>query len=221
MIVTSQKIIVEQLDRVLNRLKNVKQRYIDDWDAVSEVLTSILAALDRLAPPGSQYSRQANQMVQDYENNPPVLMGRLGGVLQALRNDYDDGSMQSLQELIHADLFSDFLDMAEHLLEQGYKDAAAVMAGSVLEEHLRKLCTKNGIDTTFKTAQQDTKPKKLDTMNADLAKNKVYNQNDQKLVVARAAIRNSAAHGQYNDYSPEKVDLMIRGLRSFLSGLPA
>jgi hypothetical protein len=30
--------------------------------------------------------------------------------------------------------------MAQHLLEQNYKDAAAVMVGGVLEEHLRQLC---------------------------------------------------------------------------------
>jgi hypothetical protein len=186
-----------------------------------EVNTRILAAIDRLAPSGSEYRRQAHQIDGEVDLDLRILMGRLGGILKALRDDYATGSMQSLEELIHGDLFSDFLDMAEHLLEQGYKDAAAVMAGSVLEEHLRKLCTKNGIDTTFKTPQQDTKPKKLDTMNADLTKNKVYNQSDQKLVTAWAAVRNSAAHGKYNEYTPEKVDLMIRGVRNFVSGFPA
>ncbi len=36
--------------------------------------------------------------------------------------------------------------MAEYLLKEGYKDPAAVITGSTLEEHLRKLCIKNGID---------------------------------------------------------------------------
>ena len=39
---------------------------------------------------------------------------------------------------------NDFLDMAYHLLENDYKDASAVMIGSVLEEHLRQLCNKFG-----------------------------------------------------------------------------
>jgi hypothetical protein len=36
--------------------------------------------------------------------------------------------------------------MAEHLLDQKYKDpAAVVVVGSVLEEHLRQLCTAAGL----------------------------------------------------------------------------
>ena len=34
------------------------------------------------------------------------------------------------------------LEMAEHLLAADYKDAAAVLGGGVLEEHLRQLCKK-------------------------------------------------------------------------------
>ncbi len=37
--------------------------------------------------------------------------------------------------------------MAEHLLDEGYKDAATVIAGSSLEPHLRQLCQKSGIPT--------------------------------------------------------------------------
>jgi hypothetical protein len=64
---------------------------------------------------------------------------RLQGVLRALRADYEAGRLQSFQELVHADLFSDFLEMAEYFLQEGYKDPAAVIAGGVLEQHLRKL----------------------------------------------------------------------------------
>lgn len=40
---------------------------------------------------------------------------------------------------------SEFLDMSQHLNEAGYKDAAAVIAGSTLESHLKELAVKNGI----------------------------------------------------------------------------
>jgi hypothetical protein len=67
-------------------------------------------------------------------------MEQVRGTLQALRDDYESGYLQSVVELVHADIFADFLDMADYLIQQGYKDPAAVVAGSVLEEHLRKLC---------------------------------------------------------------------------------
>ena len=62
-----------------------------------------------------------------------------------MRTDYEAGHLQLLNELIHADLFSDFLEMADYLFEEGYKDPTAVIGGGVLEEQLRKLCQKNKI----------------------------------------------------------------------------
>ena len=61
------------------------------------------------------------------------------GILAALRTDYASGYMQTVEELIRADLFQDFLGMAEELVSKGYKDAAAVIAGGAPQEHLRKL----------------------------------------------------------------------------------
>jgi hypothetical protein len=54
------------------------------------------------------------------------------GILGALRTDYEAGNLQSVIELVHADIFADFFDMADYLLQQGYKDPAAVIVGSML-----------------------------------------------------------------------------------------
>ena len=69
----------------------------------------------------------------------------LTGIAAALREDLSLGRLASLSGLISADLFADFLEMAEHLLGEGYKDPAAVLAGGVLEEHIRKLSEKHGL----------------------------------------------------------------------------
>ena len=57
------------------------------------------------------------------------------GLYKNLNADY----LKFMAELIHGEIFSDYLDMAEYLLEEHYKDDAAVIAGSTLEEYLRKL----------------------------------------------------------------------------------
>jgi hypothetical protein len=57
------------------------------------------------------------------------------GILTAARNEIAGGWLFTTKGLVSAELFSDFLDMASHLLAEKYKDPAAVMAGSVLEEH--------------------------------------------------------------------------------------
>ena len=113
----------------------------------------------------------------------------------------------------------DSLEMAQHLLNEGYKDPAAVMAGSVLEEHLRQLCQKHGIPTEA-TRQGRPQPKKADALNADLAKKEVYNRLDQKNVTAWLDLRNKAAHGKYQEYTEEQVALMLQSLSDFMVRIP-
>ena len=87
----------------------------------------------------------------------------------SLHTDLKAGYLASLEELIHGEIFADFLEMADHIQNEGYKDAAAVLASGTLEAHLRQLCGKNSIAIEVHTAT-GIHPKKADQMNADLAK---------------------------------------------------
>ncbi len=137
------------------------------------------------------------------------------GILSAAREDLTGGWLTTTRGLISAEIFSDFLEMAEYLSEEGYKDPAAVMAGSVLEEHLRQLCQKHGIATTT-TKQGSPLSRKADALNADLAKKNVYNKLDQKNVTAWLDLRNKAAHGKYQEYTKEQVSLMLQSVSDFM-----
>jgi hypothetical protein len=142
-------------------------------------------------------------------------------LLEALRHDIENGYFIGFREMVHADLFSDFLDMAQYLLEDGgFKVPAAVMAGGVLEEHLRKLCQKHGISAEV-NRQGKIEPKSAATMNDDLARDSVYTKTDQKLVLSWLGIRNDAAHAHYDNLILEKVGLMIQGIRHFVQWHPA
>lgn len=142
------------------------------------------------------------------------------GILRAVKEDVEGGYLQNIQSLISADIFTDFLEMAAYLLEEGYKDAAAVLIGSTLEGHLRQLCVKNTIDVEVSTST-GVKPKKADQMNSDLAKANVYGKLDQKNVTAWLDLRNKAAHGEYSQYSKEQVVLFLSGVRDFITRVPA
>jgi len=110
--------------------------------------------------------------------------------------------------------------MSQHLLDEGYKDAGAIIAGSSLEGQLRQLCTKFGADPTVTTAS-GLSPKKADRMNADLSAKKAYSVLDQKNVTAWLDLRNKAAHGEYAKYTSEQVGLLISGIRDFITRNPA
>ena len=138
------------------------------------------------------------------------------GILLAIQNEIDGGWIFSVKKLVSAEIFSDFLEMAAHLLEQDYKDPAAVMIGSVLEENLRQLCHSAGIETEIEKDDVQI-PKKADRLNADLAKAEVYTKLDQKSVNAWLDLRNKAAHGKYTEYGKEQVTLMMQGVTEFLA----
>jgi len=74
-------------------------------------------------------------------------------------------------------MFSDFLEMAGYLLSEAYKDAAAVIIGSILEAQLRKLADKHGIVVL----KPDGKPKTADTLNGDLLRRACTRNSTRKM----------------------------------------
>ena len=85
-----------------------------------------------------------------------------------------------------------------------------------MEEHLRQLCQRNGIDTQVQTATE-VRPKKADRLNADLATADVYSKLDQKAVTMWLDLRNKAAHGHYGEYNSEQVRAMISAATEFMA----
>ncbi len=128
-------------------------------------------------------------------------------VVRAAKEDYENDYLFNVRTLIEAEIFDDFLDQAEQLLVKGYFTAAAVIGGSVLEDGLRKLCSKNGMTLPAKP--------KLDSMNSDLAKAGVYNLLKQKQITALADLRNKAAHG-LGGFTKNDVESMIKDVRRFM-----
>jgi hypothetical protein len=204
--------IVGQLDSLLQRYHIALSAGANEvpFGRVQELITSAQAAIERLAPPGSPYLANCATAVKETINNTYQLEW-LMGIVEALRHDYAADALAPIQELIRAEVFDDFLEMAEHLLELGYKDPAAVLVGGVLEQHLRKLCLRASIAT-----DANGKPKKADTLNSELASGKAYDKLDQKSVTSWLDLRNKAAHAEYSLYASEQVQLMLLGVRDFI-----
>jgi hypothetical protein len=90
-------------------------------------------------------------------------------ILRAIHDEIAGDWLFTIKGLVTAEVFADYMEMAEYLLESGYKDPAAVMAGSTLEEHLRQLCRKNGLSIVRQTDGKDISLK-ADQLNSDLTK---------------------------------------------------
>jgi len=141
------------------------------------------------------------------------------GILTAIQTELATGWLTTTGSLVSAEIFSDFLEMAGYLLTEGYKDAAAVMIGGVLEEHLRQLARKAGIKVEELKDGKPT-PRKVESLNADLYTGGIYSKLDNKGVTAWLDLRNKAAHAKYSEYGHEQVAVMLTGVQDFLTRNP-
>ncbi len=224
--------IIRHIDHVLSECEHVLRNNLSPGDlsqpTYDRLIIRIKSVIIRASGENSPYHRSVsgidNRHFSSINTPTPRNKIRLNSavtVLDALKSDISMGFLISISELVNAEIFSDFLEMAEHLLEENYKDPAAVIIGSVLEEHVRKLCTKSGIPIEVPDSRGVLRTKKADSLNSELASASVYNKLDQKNVTAWLDLRNKAAHGQYTEYTKEQVDLLLQSVRDFITRHPA
>lgn len=145
------------------------------------------------------------EAVNSYEDSPGRLK-RMGAVFFAAREDFEGGYLNSIRNLVQAELAGNEIDQATELLKSGYFAAAAVVAGVVLETTLRSLSEKRGLPVGS-----------MDRMNADLAKAGEYNVLVQKRLTSLAAVRNSAAHGKLTEYTNDDIKNLISEVERFVA----
>ena len=183
-------------------------------DNASTAIALCRSAIERYTPENSPYRRQVVLLTKQGVN---IGVARdMTGALTAFISDLEKGRLRSFEEIIHADVAGDYLDQADTLLRGGYKDAGLVIAGSVLEHHLRLIGDRHGVPV-FSGGRH----KKADQLNADLCKAGAYGRTDHKSVTAWLGRRNEAAHGDYAAYDHREVKHLIEGVQAFVARFPA
>jgi len=138
-------------------------------------------------------------------------ISEFAGIVKGIQHDIKVGLLNDFRMLLQAEIFADFLEMAEYLLGEGYKDAAAVILGSVMEDSLKKLAVSRGLKTT----SSNGKPLTIDPLNIELAKDNAYSPLIQKQITTWANLRNDAAHGNYSEYDKDQVKQMLLFVQKF------
>ena len=167
-----------------------------------------------IAPKNSEYWLYANSITEPYSFK---LIYNLIGILKSLRDDYAKDFLNSINEMVDAEVFADILEQAEYLLKQDYFRASAVVAGVALESHLRKLAEKNSILITT----DDGKYIKADSLNGALLKNNIFDKTMHKSVTSWLGLRNDAAHPDSKEINDGLIEPMIAGIRVFIQQYPA
>lgn len=189
---------------------------------LSEANTLMETAIEHFSPPGSIFRQKLRkiQNSQDYLYSPETAES-ICGILTSLKDAYENELIDTFEELVHADLFNDFLEMAEELLNKKYLGPAAVLAGCVLEEHVRNLCVNNCVDKEIRIKKRNkNKPISFSDLNVGLKKKGIYNESKRAELSSYYSRRTDGAHKQFdkNDKKFEQdVSEMIKGIRRFIS----
>ncbi len=160
-----------------------------------ELRTSALNLLERTAGAGNIYYRLLLEShgSDQLKFTPGIMLGILNSAL----TDFREGFMVDAKLLVSAEVFADFLVQAEILLENDYKDAAAVITRAVLEDGLRRICVSKGVVV---------KPRwGIDDLAKELTKLNVLTAVQAKEIDAKREIGNKAAHGKFSEYTKEDV----------------
>jgi len=209
---------IESIIRMYEEAEHDSNRAIPDGIAYGIIARS-KTTVEKITGINSHYTKDIFAIIDDsFHTSYKVEL--IIGILTALKGDLADGYLTSLSELIHGETFNSYLDMAEYLLVEGYKDAAAVIAGSTMEAHLRQLCTRHGINAITTTPDGKSRPKKAAQLNQELGK-VAYSPFDQKQINTWQDLRNNAAHGNYGVYSDKQVEQFIDWLGDFIARNPA
>lgn len=129
--------------------------------------------------------------------------------LMNLRSDVANGYLRRQADLIAAEVFGDFLDMAEHLLDRDYYQPAASVIGAVLEDGLRRLAQGNDVSVR--------KGDDIGALNSRLAEKGVYSNLVRKQVAVWGDIRNKADHAEWTEFGAADVRDMYTGVTRFMA----
>lgn len=129
--------------------------------------------------------------------------------MRAVREDAEHGFLIDLRTLVAGEVFGDFLDMANHLLEQGYHVPAASLAGAVLEDGLRRVAGARFVEL-----------KPMDgagAISSKVARAGAHSALWQRQLALAIEVRNNADHGRFEQLDPAVVREMLRIVQSYLA----
>jgi hypothetical protein len=205
------KAVKERIEQLIAEVDQLS--FHTDFSRQKAWLTAAQNAVQLVCTSSSSSYRVHAQRIFD---RPPVtdlidiLVSDMAAMLRRLLEDIRDGLLTTIENHAIAVTFDDFLDHGAEYLKHGKKDEAAVIAGIVFEDTIRRICRvlavpENGVA--------------LETLISELAKRDPPVLTSLKAKRARAAsgLRTSAAHARWEEIQLGDVDPVIQFTRELMS----
>ncbi len=210
--------LIAEGNSLLSKTTNSNNSLSSDFEAFSVKVLSLTKTVFGDSERGREIANRIIKYVDGmYED---ISLGYIVGILRGLKDDYENGFLGDLQEMIVANISADYMTQVEGLLNEGQSDQydhvpAAVLCGAVLEDALRRLCDRQ--TPHVPTDKPNGRPKALNALIQDLQKANAFNKLKAQQLLGWAQVRNSAAHGKFDEFSRDDVELMVKGVRNFLA----
>lgn len=175
----------------------------------------LAAGIFRLAPPDTTYHRQAKKIGEGQALDEYKVL-ELTAIAQALRADIEAGYVETIEQRARGEIFDDLLEMAGGVTDTN-PAGAAILAGAVLEEHVRKMAVAAGIQATKSNGDMV----KFENLSQSLVKEGVFSQPERKIIAGWYGQRTEAAHGRFENVVNAEVPRMIETVRRLLVDYPA
>lgn len=130
-------------------------------------------------------------------------------LMKGAREEIEKGFLYKIERLVSADFFNSIIEQATHLLESGFKDAAAVYGRVIIENTLKDLAKREDVKILDKIT--------LAALNQLLwKKESVYPKHMWRSIQAQIDIGNFAAHGNFEKYDDKAVSDMLTWIKETL-----
>jgi hypothetical protein len=171
-----------------------------------------LSFLDRVFGQDSTY----HQSFKSEVTQATASRARRGiGILTAAAKDLQGDWLETTRGAITRDVLTEMLHPAKVLLEANNLRGATIIAGAVLETHLRNFCLAKGIKV-FNEIQNKAVPKRGLQLTGEAYKKKLFDRPENKKILAWLELYDKAAASK-DDIPAEQVKTMVGGVLVFLT----
>jgi hypothetical protein len=206
------ELMLRKIEDVLSRFPNVAESWtensrgyghFDDEVGVNALGIEVSALADYIYGADHATAERIKGAITSYTiSHLRSAEGMLRGTASAIRN----GLLGDLRTQILLDVQADFVEAARQAIANGAKDVAAALLCIVLEDSVKRLAIKNGLN--------DLVDKEYSVVVVELFKAGAVSKATKGVLLAQKDLRSSALHAQWHEVSVETVN----GLLYFLPG---
>jgi len=203
---STRKSLLARFDELIDNGKNfsgMNTGSIEFRAMLNQWQTSSLFLIERTFGKESIYYTKFMETTGYGNLDAQVVNGTL--LLIGAQGEVKSGFLYKIERLISNDFFDSINEQAEYLVNNGYKDVAAILGRVVIENTLKEVAKERKISFLDDI--------KLSALNELLWKNGVYEKNIWRLMQGHIDVGNFAAHGEFDKYAEKSVKEMLRWIR--------